>query len=170
MAIWKNKDDKFLKDNYCTMDYWEMAERLGRTKEAVKMRCYHIGLNKKNRGWTAEQDQYLKEHYNTKCRDELANYFKKSKHTLYQRAAFLGIQKVREPYRVQRYKEPKLKIGKTYILQPKTLVKYGTRSKTNNIKMKLIDETPRFYIFQSLKGYKECINKPSIEYDFEEVF
>lgn len=60
---WTIQEHEFLCDNYLTMEYGEIAKILGRTKGAVRNRCYHFGLEK-HRSWTAAEIETLRQCYN----------------------------------------------------------------------------------------------------------
>lgn len=43
-VLWRREEDRFLKNNFERLTYREMAEKLGRTMDAVKQHCYQLGL------------------------------------------------------------------------------------------------------------------------------
>lgn len=47
--VWTDQDDQFLRDNFKTMNNWEISKRLNRTPNAVQFRLSTIGLRRNNR-------------------------------------------------------------------------------------------------------------------------
>lgn len=64
MQKWTNNDEKYLKDNYNTLDYKTLAKSLNRSEGAIRAKCFDLGLVKNDR-WTIEEEQYVSMHYTT---------------------------------------------------------------------------------------------------------
>lgn len=55
---WAESEIIFLKENYRTMNNDEIAEKLGRSANAVKLKAQKVGIQKDNK-WTEDDDIYL---------------------------------------------------------------------------------------------------------------
>lgn len=69
---WSDEDDQFLIENYYTMTTAELAEKLGRTSEAVYNRIRKFGLRGAPMSMYTDTDKrYVAEHYLTMSDDEI---------------------------------------------------------------------------------------------------
>ena len=92
---WTAKEVALLKELYPECPFGEIAQRLGRTVDAVKQRAYSFGLKRKSyleKLWTAEELQMLRELYPT-CEStrELAKKIGRPWGSVRQTASNLGI-------------------------------------------------------------------------------
>ena len=52
MSKWTEQEALRLQELYITHEYKDIAEALGRTTNAVRGKCSHLGLRKKTQDWT----------------------------------------------------------------------------------------------------------------------
>lgn len=94
MKRWTNDEIAFLKANYLTMSYEEIANHLGRSERAVRGKCSELGLVKR-KPWTNEEDDLLRELYSkfpeTTFLDSLAKQLGRSRAAIACRANELGL-------------------------------------------------------------------------------
>lgn len=90
---WTADDDRFLIDNPA-MPLGELAQRLGRSKSAVKNRIRIVGVKRTGRRrWTPEQDAILRARYANERSADLAQEFGIEVETIYARSKRLGLKK-----------------------------------------------------------------------------
>ncbi len=91
--FWKTKDIKFVRENMKDMSIKEMAQKLGRTLQAVermkRILEFEVVADEEHI-WLPEEDEYLKKQCNRLPLYELANYLQVSKNILIERLEFLA--------------------------------------------------------------------------------
>jgi hypothetical protein len=90
--IWTEEGHDFLRANHSRMTTEELAEALGRSRNAVGIRLSILGL-KARRYWTAEEEETLQRLYPTTTVGELAALLERSVPAVRQRAFKLGLRK-----------------------------------------------------------------------------
>lgn len=88
---WEREDLSYLKKYYSSVDYEELIDRLGRSKEAIKTKAHHLGLNRRN--WSAEQIKFLKLNYKSMPMSELEEQLGKTSNAIKLKASRLKIRK-----------------------------------------------------------------------------
>ena len=73
---WSAAEDNFLREKYGVLSKAEIAQHLGRTPEAVKLRIYKFRLSKRN--WSEEDIEYLKESWGNKSVPTIAAHLHRS--------------------------------------------------------------------------------------------
>lgn len=91
--IWSEDEIKFLNDNYKTMTHREIADKIGRTEQAVRAKCFDLKLFKKEEMWSEHEIQYLKDNYREKTKQEISNHLCRSQDAIQLKARKLGIKK-----------------------------------------------------------------------------
>lgn len=77
---WTEADDNYLRENFGVLSKAEIAENLGRTPEAVKLRIYKFRLSKRN--WSEEDIEYLKESWGNKSVPTIAAHLHRSEEAI----------------------------------------------------------------------------------------
>jgi hypothetical protein len=91
---WTDENIQYLKYNYKTLSYSEMAKSLNKTSEAITQKAYRIGLLEPIDGkWIADDIDYLIEHYSFMDNKELSIYFKRSIQSIIDKAISLDLKK-----------------------------------------------------------------------------
>lgn len=92
---WTPEEIAFLRENYQTMEYAEIAKILGKTAAAVRNKCYKLGLRKQALPWTEEEDALLRQMYSEVVErlflDEMARRLGRSRSAVASRAHELGL-------------------------------------------------------------------------------
>lgn len=93
MANWTQDEKEFLKNNYLILEHKEIANRLNRSSNAVRNKCYELGLRKKSEDWTESETDLLRQHYtNTEIDlDELAIRLGRHKTNICRKAREIGL-------------------------------------------------------------------------------
>jgi hypothetical protein len=60
---WTKEEIKFLKENYMSMEYIEIAKKLGRTMSSVRNKRYKLDLQRKHRKWTTKEIEKIVKKY-----------------------------------------------------------------------------------------------------------
>ena len=77
---WSAAEDNFLREKYGVLSKAEIAQHLGRTPEAVKLRIYKFRLSKRN--WSEEDIEYLKESWGNKSVPTIAAHLHRSEEAI----------------------------------------------------------------------------------------
>lgn len=96
MAKWTQKDINFLKWNYGNMTAKEIADKLGRSVQAIYVKSFHLGLKKENPTyikWTPRQLKMLKDFFPIMFNKPLAKWLGVSQRTMIRKARELGLNK-----------------------------------------------------------------------------
>ena len=99
---WTKKEDEYLKDHFMEMDHESMGNVLGRTRNAVRKRCFALKLRKKEKAWTNEEIERLKMVYQEHegkylDLDAVAEDFGRSRFGIAMKASKLGISSMERP-------------------------------------------------------------------------
>lgn len=86
---WTEADDNYLRENFGVLSKAEIAENLGRTPEAVKLRIYKFRLSKRN--WSEEDIEYLKESWGNKSVPVIAAHLHRSEEAIKLKVSKLGL-------------------------------------------------------------------------------
>lgn len=100
MIEWGSDKLNFLRENYESMTYEEMAGVLGISTTAVHNKCYSMGLLRKRGGinprvhvWTEEETAYLVANFADEAGTDIADYLGVSVPTVQRKARELGLKK-----------------------------------------------------------------------------
>lgn len=85
---WTSDEEEFLKENYLTMDYKDIANELGRTESAISNKALLLKLHKVER-YTEEDDQFLLKYYGRTTMQRLCKRLKKSERSIKKRVKLL---------------------------------------------------------------------------------
>lgn len=82
---WNQEEIQFLEDNYKTMSYDELANKLNRTKKAIQGKLHGLNLIKeiKSKNWSDEEIQFLKENINSLSYEEISSHLNRSISAIY---------------------------------------------------------------------------------------
>lgn len=94
---WTEEEDLFLIENRENMTVREIAEKLGRTLNAVNSRMKYIFGCKKIKKWDHTEDEFILENYKNMSQTEIARILGRKKYAICYRARKLGLPK-RKPY------------------------------------------------------------------------
>ena len=92
---WSVEEDEYLKNNFLSMKYRDMAEYLGRSYGSVRARCSKLGLQKHDFDWSESNLIFLKENYSTTPNKDIAKKLDKTINTIENKAFSLGLKKKR---------------------------------------------------------------------------
>lgn len=92
---WSVEEDEYLKNNFLSMKYRDMAEYLGRSYGSVRARCSKLGLQKHDFDWSESNLIFLKENYSTTPNKDIAKKIDKTINTIENKAFSLGLKKKR---------------------------------------------------------------------------
>lgn len=101
---WTEEEDRILEEccMLCDRPIDEAVRRLDRSKDAIRLRAYALGVSMKYRKWTAEEDKILEECYSNTNKDPEGEAFKRldrSRDAIRLRAYTLGVSAVCEKTR-----------------------------------------------------------------------
>lgn len=92
---WTEQEDSYLRDNYLTMKYKDMAEHLDRSYGSVRVRCGKLGLHKNDFDWNEDSINFITENYYTMSNKDIAKFLGKTIETIENKAFNLGLKKKR---------------------------------------------------------------------------
>ncbi len=83
--VWTDDEIEFLKNNYLTMTYVEIASHLKRSLRSVHGKAHLLKLQKgvSTKNWTKEEIQFLRENANSMGYDEIAKHINRSPSAIY---------------------------------------------------------------------------------------
>lgn len=87
---WSPTEIRLLKRLHQTTPYEEIADLIGRTRNAVHMKARKLGLHKMD-FWTEKEDQFLEEHHRTLSYEEIGEILGRSEGAVKARAITLGL-------------------------------------------------------------------------------
>lgn len=77
MERWTQKQIEYLKNNYKSSSYKEIAKVIHKTEGSIRAKCFDLGIVKNNR-WSDEEKLFLQSNYKYKTNKELANQFNRT--------------------------------------------------------------------------------------------
>lgn len=86
---WTEADENYLRKNLGVLSNAEIAEHLGRTKEAIHLHVNKLGISKRN--WSGEEIEYLKEFWGNKSIPLIASHLNRSETAIRQKASRLKL-------------------------------------------------------------------------------
>lgn len=92
---WNEDELRFLKDNYATMPYSEISQKLERTEGAIRAKCFDLGLVKKD-FWSEEEISFIRENVSNYTYKEMARILNRSENSVHLKANKMGVKKT--PY------------------------------------------------------------------------
>lgn len=87
---WVTSELRLLKEQYPTCGAHYVAQQLGRSVPAVRLKAIQLGVTHASR-WQPEQDEYLAIHYGRTSRDAVARVLGRSVNAVNCRASFIGV-------------------------------------------------------------------------------
>jgi intein/homing endonuclease len=95
MERWTKEEINFLNENYKTMSYKDIGEKIGKTDSQIRTRCFKDGLVKNN-GWSDDEINYIKENYQTMSTKDIAVKLGRTTSAVQLKAERCGLKK--SPY------------------------------------------------------------------------
>lgn len=94
LSKWTPAEYDYLRSHYRTQNNVQLAQALGRAKQAVITRLYKLGLIRGLRkGWSLSEDEYLRAHYRTQNNRELGNALGRTVSAVTNRIKNLGLRR-----------------------------------------------------------------------------
>lgn len=94
VSFWSEEDFQFIKSNYDKMSHQEMADKIGKTKDAVKKKCRVSGLVKKvHADWNESNLQFLKDNWENMLYKDIGEKLGMSEKMVFLQAQRLGFSK-----------------------------------------------------------------------------
>ncbi|WP_379945848.1 hypothetical protein [Enterococcus devriesei] len=92
---WDREQNKFIKQNYQSMNDKELATALGRTIEAVKSQRKKLRLSRlSKRYWTKKEDDFLRQHFEEHSLKKMGSVLNRSPKQISYRLSKIGLSKV----------------------------------------------------------------------------
>lgn len=90
---WTQNEIEFLKESFISMTHKEIADKINRSEQAVRVKCFDLDLFKKEKPWTENEIQYLKDNYREKTKKEISDYLGRSQDAVQIKARKIGLRK-----------------------------------------------------------------------------
>lgn len=92
--LWTRKEIEYLRANYKTMKYKDLALKIGRTEGSVRNKCHELKFRKKVDNWSKQEIKVLEQHYLSNIfvdLDLLSNILKRHKSNISRKARELEL-------------------------------------------------------------------------------
>lgn len=90
---WSQEEIDFIKNNYLIMSHKEIGLALNRTEGAIRTKCFHLDLCKKESEWSNDEISFLKNNYSTMTQNEIAKKLGRTRTAVNIKASKLGLKK-----------------------------------------------------------------------------
>lgn len=94
-AYWTDKEEAYLREHCVDLDWDEMSDELGRSRESVRNKMIRMGIYKpcgsNRRAWTEEEEEFLAEHYQERDVAYIAKRLNRGMESVKKKAQSMGI-------------------------------------------------------------------------------
>lgn len=95
MERWTKEQEQYLKENYKTKKYCEISKEISKTENAIRAKCFDLGLVKNN-GWTDDEIEYIRANYQKLSVKKMAEELNRTPNAVKLKAERIGCKK--SPY------------------------------------------------------------------------
>lgn len=93
-SFWSTEEFSFIRCNFENMTHQEMADKIGKTRDAIKKKCRELGLIKKPHAeWTDDNLKFFRDNWDSMTYQEIGNKLGMTKKMVFLQAEREGLSK-----------------------------------------------------------------------------